>query len=81
MFGFDHADTIDSAQAPFLYQEGWSFFVLFLCNPLGAIDFEVWQFLQERYRQDWEKRGVAVVLERIFMICGRDGHEVSFVES
>jgi len=34
MFGFDHADTIDSAQAPFLYQEGWSFFVLFLLKTL-----------------------------------------------
>ena len=62
-------------------QDTWSFLVFFLFNPLGAIDFEVWQFLQERYRQDWEKRGFAVVLERIFMICGRDGHEVSFVES
>jgi len=27
---FDDADTIDSAIAPFLYQEGWSLFVLFL---------------------------------------------------
>jgi hypothetical protein len=27
---FAHADTIDSAQAPFLYQEAWSFFVLLL---------------------------------------------------
>jgi hypothetical protein len=60
---------------------GGAFFIVSLCNPLGALSFEVWQFLQERCRQDWEKRGVAVVLERIFMICGRDGHEVSFVES
>ena len=41
-----------------LSKEGWSFFVFSLWNPLGALDFEVWRFLQERYRKDWNKGGL-----------------------